>query len=167
MRKLSCAVPTGNRAISRKIAMAIVSTVTCGACLWLGVTGMRTSSIPVAPPSSIFTAETVSNQRTNRNTNVEWGEQIVITHRESTRAAREAAAFQQFQREIAMATQGLENSDSTVDEVVGRLTSLKACLVYTYLMVKDFFTGGSEVDTICNAETEKLDVNRRGIMTPL
>jgi hypothetical protein len=85
------------------------------------------------------------------------GDQIIKTHAESAKVSREAAAFQKFISEIALATQDIDNSDADVNGIVERLTSLKACLSLTYFMAKDFFTGGSEVAKIFITEVEKLD----------
>ncbi len=159
MQKLIASVPTGNRTNNKRVAVTIATVFVSGALLWLGATKMSNKSITVYPSSVQVSIDKANpNQRTRRIDQLELGDQIIMTHAESTKVSREAAAFQEFKREIALATQDLDKSDAAVNGIVEHLTSLKACLSLTYFMAKDFFTGGSEVDKIFIAEAEKLDL---------
>lgn len=158
MQKLTTTVPTGNRTINKKVAVTIATVFLSGALLWLGTNRMGNKIITVNPsPSQVSVDEATHDQRMRHYDQVERGDQIIITHADSAKVSREAAAFQEFNSELALATQDLDNSKSSVNGIVERLTSLKVCLSLTYFMAKDFFTGGSEVDKIFIAEADKLD----------
>lgn len=156
MQKLSATGPTGNRTINKRVAVTMATVFACSAFLWFGAVRISNKSIVVDPaPTKVSTDEATNNQRTSYNDQFGLVDQIIITHAESAKVSREAAAFQEFKSELALATQDLDNPVAAVNGIVGRLTSLKACLSITYFMAKDFFTGGSEVDKIFIAEAEE------------
>lgn len=158
MQKLTATGSTGNRTINKRVAVTIATAFVSGALLWFGATRMSNKSISENPsPTQVSIDEATPYQRMRHNDQFGMGDQIIITHAESAKVSRAAAAFQEFKNELAFATQDLDNSDAAVNEIIGRLTSLKACLSITYFMAKDFFTGGSEVDKIFIAEAEKSD----------
>ena len=158
MQKLITTVPTGSRNFNKRVAVTLTTVFVSCALLWLVATEMSNKSMTGTTSSVQVSADGVTpNLRTRHNDQFGLEDQIIITHADLAKATRETTAFQEFKSEIAMATQGIDNSGTAVNAIVERLTSLKACLSLTYLMAKDFFTGGSEVDKIFIAEVEKLD----------
>lgn len=158
MQKLTATGPTGNRAINRRVAATIATVFACSAIFWLGAARMSNKSIAENPsPTQVSIDEATPYQRMRHDDQFGLGDRVVISHAEAATVSRTAAAFQEFKNELALATQDLDNSATAVNDIVVRLTSLKACLSITYFMAKDFFTGGSEVDKIFIAEAEKSD----------
>lgn len=158
MLKLTATVPTGNKTLNKRVAVTIATVFLSGVLLWLGSNRLNSKLIAANPSTAqVSVDEATPDQRMRHNDQIELGDQIIITHADSARVSREAVAFQNFKRELALATQDLDNSDAGVNGIVERLTSLKACLSLTYFMAKDFFTAGAEVDKIFIAEAEKLD----------
>jgi len=153
MQKLIVNAPTGSRTTNKRAAVTIATVLLSGALLWLTATKTTNPAITMNPAQ--VSVNEANPQRLKHNGQIE--EQIIITHADSARVAKEAAAYQEFKREIALSTQEIDNSDARVNGVVERLTSLKACLFLTYFMAKDVFTGGSEVDKIFITAAENLD----------
>ncbi|MDD5759936.1 MAG: hypothetical protein PHI06_12750 [Desulfobulbaceae bacterium] len=158
MQKLTTIVPTGNKTLSKRVAVTIATVFVSGALLWLGATIM--SSKPIVIPQASFPLsidEAISAQRTNHNDQFELRDQIIITYADSEKVSRQAIAFQEFKKEIASATQDLNSSAAGVNDIVERLTSLKTCISLTYLMAKGLFIGGSPVNEIFLAEAGEVD----------
>ncbi|MDP2107321.1 MAG: hypothetical protein Q8J76_15090 [Desulfobulbaceae bacterium] len=158
MHRLTVPVPTANRTINKRVAMTIVRIILSGALLWLGAISLIDTSIAEVDFSTqISTNEEVNTWETVRIEQFEMEDQIIMTHAELAKTSKEIIAFQQFKSEIAMATEDLDSSEPITHRIVEQLTSLKACLSLTYLMTRDFFTRGHEVDKIFIAEATALD----------
>lgn len=158
MQKLTATLQTGSKSINKRVTVTIGMVVVSGLLLGLGAISMNHRASSGSPaPAPVAGEEAFPQPRLRAMAQIELGEQIIMTQTGAATVARQAAAYQEFKGELAVATQELEALDAGINGIVERLTSLQGCLSLTYLMAKDFFTGGSEVDKIFIAELEELD----------
>lgn len=158
MHKIVATVHTGSKPIGKTFAVAVLTVCACGVLLWVWSAFSRnTSSVRPLLSAGVSVDGPAISFDANRIDHFDPEDQIIFSLAKSDKVNQEAAAFQQFKNEIAVATQDLEDSSFEINSVVERLTSFKSCLTLTYLMAQDFFTGADEVGTLLIAEGENLD----------
>lgn len=158
MHKSNAAMQTRNKPISSLVAVVAVMVFAFGGLLWVWAAFFQNKPASMLSPSMQMAVEDQVNKLDgDRLPLIEPEDQIVFSRVSLEKISRNAAAFQQFKNEITEATQNESTQHFEVNGTVERLTSFKTCVILTYLMVQDFFTGGSEVDKIFIAEVEKLD----------
>lgn len=159
MHKLTIEMRTGNRICSKRVVVTIISVLAVGIFLGLGSIATTSKFITGNRSSAEVFAEKMSIGYEPRGTEqFEHDDQIIISsHVKSAKGSRQAAAFQEFTRDIDLAANDIDLLNPGVDAIIERLTSLKTCLVLTYFMAKDFITGGSDVNKIFTSEVEELD----------
>lgn len=158
MHKTNSTLQTRHRPIGKILTIAVMAAFSGSLLLGAWQALLHRQSMVVIPLSS----ESAVEDRLVINDEIdvdpfEPEHQIIFSRAKSEKISRMAAAFQKFKNEMTVATHGLDNSSFLIDDTFDRLTSFKSCFYLTYLMAKDFFTGGSAADKIFIAEAEELD----------
>lgn len=158
MQKSLSSIQNENRPASKATIVTIATVLTCGTLLWLGALMTQSKErLETSPARHIFADKATDALETKRTEHFETDKQIIISYAPRETTTRAAAAYHQFAREISLATQALDSSNSKVNEIIQQLTSAQACLTMTYLMAKDFFTDSADVEEMFKTETEELD----------
>ncbi|MDD5759201.1 MAG: hypothetical protein PHI06_08975 [Desulfobulbaceae bacterium] len=158
MQKLLSSIQSDNRPINKAMVVAIASVLTCGTLLWLGALMTENKEgVEISSPENIVTDKTDNVPETSRPDRFEAEEQVIISHAPLATNTRQVAAYQNFAREISLATKALDSSNSRGNKIVQELTSVQACLTMTSRIAKDFFTGKNDAESLFRTETEEID----------